>query len=193
MRVGEVLDYRVRVTGPAALGMNQAPEIRRHPQLTLGLRIELEPIEPATEPPSRVFRYRLRPTRPGQFVIPPVTIAAFDPGLRRYITKVSSSVNVRVVDVHRFNPSNLKYPPPSLPDSAWSRRLLLGSVGGGVLIVGGAVGLFLRRWRQRRASRLATQRLLSRLLQEIENSLPAAETARRLTEGVAEYLCSQSR
>ncbi|AGA29657.1 BatD family protein [Singulisphaera acidiphila] len=188
VRVGEVLDFRIRVTGTAAIGMPQAPEIRRHPQLSPGLRIEPEPVEAVAEPPSRVFRYRLRPTRSGQFVIPPVAIAAFDPTLRRYITKASPSVAVRVVDVGRFDPSRLDYRSVPLPVSPWQRALVVGVIGGLLLVASVGTWLGLRRLNRLRRSRLAAQHLMSRLLRDLDTSLTAAETARRLTEGLGEYL-----
>ena len=79
VRVGQELEYRITVTGPAAWGMTGRPELKRFDRLPIGLRIEPRPVESTNEPPSRTFVYRLRPTRPGDAVLPPVSIAAFDP------------------------------------------------------------------------------------------------------------------
>ncbi|WP_254053357.1 BatD family protein [Singulisphaera sp. GP187] len=194
--IGQVLDFRIRVTGPAALGMTQPPAIGRHPELSPGLRIEPEPVEAVAEPPSRVFRYRLRPTRAGQLVIPPVAITAFDPTLRRYMTKVSPSVAVRVVDVRRFDPSTLKYVPMPLSDTTWPRNFVAATVGGLVLITSVGTWLGLRRSNRLRRSRHAAFRHLAQLLRDLDGSLTASETGRRLTEGLGEYLfvaCSRPR
>lgn len=188
VRIGQVLDFRIRVTGPAALGMAQPPEIRRLPQLAPGLRIEPEPVEFVAEPPSRLFRYRLRPTRAGQLVIPPVAISAFEPTLRRYFTKVSPSVAVRVVDVPRFDPSSLDYKPLPRPVSRWPKLLRAVALGVLLLIIGLGTALGLRRFNRLRRSRLAAHRRLTRLLEELGTTLTASETARRLTEGLGEYL-----
>ncbi len=103
VRVGQELDYRITVTGPAAWGMIGRPELKRFDRLPAGLRIEPKPIEGLNEPPSRTFVYRLRPTRPRDEVLPPVAIAAFDPATQRYITHVTPSVPIRVVAVPAFD------------------------------------------------------------------------------------------
>ena len=79
VRVGQELDFRIKVTGPAAWGMTDRPELERFDRLPLGLRIEPKPDETTGEPPARTFVYRLRPTEAGEAVLPPVAIAAFDP------------------------------------------------------------------------------------------------------------------
>ena len=79
VRVGQELDYRITVAGPAAWGMTGRPELKRFDRPDVGLRIEPRPVESIHEPPSRTFAYTLRPTRPGDAVLPPVAIAAFDP------------------------------------------------------------------------------------------------------------------
>jgi hypothetical protein len=189
VRVGQVLDYHLRVTGPAALGMTQSPQIDRDHHLSPGLRIEPEPAEAVAEPPSRVFRFRLRPTRAGNLVIPPVAIAAFDPKLRRYMTKASPSVAVQVVDVPRFDASRLEYVPRSLGEGPpWPR--ILAAVGVGTLSIALCAGacLRVRRSSRRRRSRLVAGRLLTRVLGDVDGSLTSAEAGRRLTEGLAEYL-----
>ena len=71
-------------------------------------------------PPSRRFRYRIRPTRPGAASLPPVAVAAFDPQTARYVTRVTSSIPIRVVDVPKFDPSTLGYAPASGAGCAWA-------------------------------------------------------------------------
>ena len=51
--------------------------------------------------------YRLRPTRAGEAVLPPVAIAAFDPALTRYVTHVTAGVPIRVVAVPAFDPATI--------------------------------------------------------------------------------------
>src|SRR5262249_47460240 len=88
VQVGRNVTFRIKVTGSAAWGMTGRPELARFDQLPLGLRIQPEPDETTVEPPTRTFVYRLRPTRAGEAVLPPVAIAAFDPAVKRYVTRV---------------------------------------------------------------------------------------------------------
>ena len=43
MRVGQELDFRIKVTGPAAWGMTDRPELARFERPELGLRITAGP------------------------------------------------------------------------------------------------------------------------------------------------------
>ena len=107
VRVGQELTYRITVDGPAAWGMTGRPDLKRFDRLPIGLRIEAGPVELTNEPPSRTFAYTLRPTRPGDAVLPPVAIAAFDPSSRHYLTRVTPSVPIRVVAVPTFDPATI--------------------------------------------------------------------------------------
>ena len=113
VRVGQELDFRIKVTGPAAWGMTDRPDLGRYGRLGLGLRIEPKPDETIDEPPARTFVYRLRPTQAGEAVLPPVAIAAFDPSLSHYVTHVTAGVPIRVVAVPSFDPTTINYEPPS--------------------------------------------------------------------------------
>ena len=107
VRVGQELDFRIRVTGPAAWGISGRPELVRYEPPELGLRITAGHDQQSDEPPVRTFVYRLRPTRAGELVLPPVSIASFDPALARYVTHVTASVPVRVVAVPSFDPATI--------------------------------------------------------------------------------------
>ena len=122
VRIGQELDFRIKITGEAAWGMTDRPDLRRFERLGLGLRIEPKPDETIDEPPVRTFVYRLRPARAGEAVLPPVAIAAFDPSLSRYVTHVTAGVPIRVVAVASFDPSTINDEPPS---TAMSRPALI--------------------------------------------------------------------
>jgi hypothetical protein len=107
VRVGQELDFRIKVSGPAAWGMTGRPDLARYGRLGLGLRMEPEPDEMTEEPPARTFVYRLRPTRAGPAVLPPVAIAAFDPALSRYATRTTAGVPIQVVAVPAFDPASI--------------------------------------------------------------------------------------
>jgi hypothetical protein len=107
VRVGQEIDFRVKVSGPAAWGMTGRPELTRYERFSLGLRIKPGPIETNDEPPERTFVYRLRPSRAGEDVLPPVAIATFDPSLSRYVTQVTPGVPIRVAAVAAFDPATI--------------------------------------------------------------------------------------
>jgi hypothetical protein len=156
VRVGQELDYRITVTGPAAWGMAGRPELKRFDRLPAGLRIDPRPIEARSEPPSRTFVYRLRPTKPGEAVLPPLAIAAFDPSARRYITHVTPSVPIRVVAVPAFDSRTI----PDLdsiggPDARRAAALKWGALlGSTTLLVGAALAVAWVRRRARIAGRI---------------------------------------
>src|SRR5205823_405979 len=100
-------------------------DLDRFSQVPLGLEVEPMPSVAVDSPPSRRFRYRIRPTRAGTASLPPVAIAAFDPRAARYVTKVTSSLPIRVVAVPKFDPATLAYRPPPVPATP-SRSLVPG-------------------------------------------------------------------
>jgi hypothetical protein len=109
VRVGAELMYRINVSGPAAWGMTTRPDLSRFGRISVSPRIDALPDQTVNEPPSRTFMYRIRPTRAGDVVLPPVSIAAFDPELARYITKTTQGIPIKVVAVTAFNPRTLEY------------------------------------------------------------------------------------
>jgi hypothetical protein len=112
VRVGQELDFRIKVTGPAAWGMTDRPDLGRFMRLPLGLRIEPRNDEPTDEPAARTFVYRLRPTQAGEAVLPPVAIAAYDPAVAHYVTRVTTGVPIRVVAAPTFDATTLHVDPP---------------------------------------------------------------------------------
>jgi hypothetical protein len=163
VRVGQELDYRIRVSGPAAWGMNGRPVLSRFQRLGLGLRIESRPDELTEEPPERTIVYRLRPTKAGDAVLPPVAIAAYEPSLSQYVTRVTSSVPIRVVAVPAFDPASIDGDRPKSKSarSAWAALLLWGLVLAGT---SAALVWVRRRTRRRRAlGPVAARRYAARL------------------------------
>jgi hypothetical protein len=123
LRIGQELDFRIKVTGPAAWGMSGRPELARFERPELGLLITAGPDQTSDEPPVRTFVYRLRATRAGEIILPPVSIASFDPALTRYVTHVTASVPIRVVAVPSFDPTAI--PEDSLSRAAgWPSRII---------------------------------------------------------------------
>jgi hypothetical protein len=148
VRVGQELDFRIKVAGPAAWGMTDRPNLGRFGRLELGLRIEPKPDETTDEPPARTFVYRLRPTRAGDAILPPVGIAAFDPSLSRYVTHVTAGVPIRVVAVPSFDPTTIHYDPRS---TALSQPVLISVSVTSLAALSFAVYFMLRHVRRRLA------------------------------------------
>lgn len=113
VRVNQELELRITVSGPAAWGMTDRPDLARLGRLELGLRVDAQPEEMTNEPPSRSFVYRLRPTHAGEGVLPPVAVAAFDPSVSRYVTHVTAGLPIRVAAVPAFDAGTLKIDQPS--------------------------------------------------------------------------------
>src|SRR5262249_49479095 len=130
-----------------------------------------------------------RPTRPGAASLPPVAVAAFDPQTEQYVTKVTPSIALRVVDVPAFNAATVEYqPPPSgekrrwLPPSAVWATAAVGVTLSLVAVLTQAALVIHKRfqinpawWLRRHASSL-------RCWPE------PARTARQITDTLADYL-----
>jgi BatD DUF11 like domain len=178
VRVGQEFDFRITVSGPAAWGMTSPPELKRFDHVPLGLRIRSRPTETKDEPPERTFIYRLRPSRPGDAVLPPISIASFDPALSRYMTQATPSVPIRVVAVSAFDPSTIDDGSKALgagrfadgPWIAWSLSTLA--------LVGAYASLRVvrkRLERRRLAGAAAARRYAAGLARSLgSNGLPAA-------------------
>ena len=163
VRVGQELEFRITVNGPAAWGMVERPELKRLDRLPIGLHIEPRPDESSHEPPSRTFVYRLRPTRPGEVVLPPVAIAAFDPELSHYVTQVTAGVPLRVVAVAAFDPATIDYAQAGTATDGHELSIAVGASAALLLV---AAYLLLRRVRRRhpvlRSGRHRARRFASR-------------------------------
>ncbi len=156
VRVGQEFEYRLTISGPAAWGTAGRPELRRFDRLPLGLRIQPGRTDAMREPPSRTYVYRMRPTRSGEAVLPPVAVAAFDPSSQHYVTRMTPGVPVKVVAVPSFDSSaipDLNPRPETAGVRSARRRWILGA-GAAILLVGSAGALFWARRRARRAGRL---------------------------------------
>ncbi len=130
VRVGQELEFRIKITGPAAWGMHGRPDLVRFGGPELGLRIDEKPDELNNEPPERSKVYRIRPTKAGEVVLPPVVIAVFDPAVSRFVSLSTPEVPIRVVAVPSLDPATV-----DLGDFAAPIRLtrLLGVGGWGIV------------------------------------------------------------
>jgi hypothetical protein len=203
VRVGQELEFRVKVTGPAAWGMTDRPILKRFEGLAIRPRIEPKPDVIINEPPSRTFVYRLRPEKAGEAVLPPVAIAWYDPAQSRYITRVTASVPVRVVAVASFNPATIDEW-ASIPSSGrfpWTAWIVRGFSAVSLLAAFGLLALVRRRRRRvRLQGPAAARQYASGLAQSLEldkTASPATsdrseqlfrDAARLVSEELIEYL-----
>lgn len=176
IRLGQEVEYYLRLDGPAALGSIERPTPRFR-----GVRVSPEPDQLVTSPPSRLWVWRLRPTRAGELVVPPVPVAHFDPEAKVYLTKLAPSVRVRVMDVPRLDPSAIDYADPAETPEMW-RPMFAGGLGLSIALI----GLIVARRRFRRPS---PRRLARRLLAKLGGSQRDVDsTARQINLMVAEFL-----
>ena len=152
VRVGQPVEFRITLTGPAAAGSGQAPDLGAWAKLPAAFEVRGATTQvDNADPPTRTFWYRLRPTRPGRAVLPPVAVAAFDPVARRYATRTTASLVVDVADTPRFDPATIDYPFPR------PRRPVVVPVMAGMILAGGALAVgwlvVRRRLRRRRDGR----------------------------------------
>ena len=188
LRSGQTLEYRIKLTGPAAWGSVRAPDLSEWSSLTSGFRVESLPdVLEGVDPPIRTFRYALRPSRAGQVVLPPVAVAAFDPRTGRYATRVTSGLTIRVEEPPRFDPARLDYGSNGL--GAGERRLGFLFVGLGLGIATLAtVGLYLFSKRAREAGHADPRRLALVLSRGLGDNRDESEAARAITEALTTFL-----
>jgi hypothetical protein len=109
IHAGQDFEYRIRLFGPAARGSTLPPDLTGFDRLSIAAETQPLPVEVVADPPSRVFRYRVRPTRAGETVLPPIAISYFEPKGGHYLTKTTPGVPVLVVDVATFDPNSFAY------------------------------------------------------------------------------------
>jgi hypothetical protein len=131
----------------------------------------------------------MRPTRPGAASLPPVAVAAFDPQTEQYVTRVTSSVPIRVVDVPRLDPATVAYRlPVATGTSPWResavvrRGTAIGLAVFGLLLCVFLTRAALRRWR------IDPGWWLVRRARRITQHEERAQTAREISDTLAEYL-----
>ena len=107
VRVGQELDFRIKVTGPAAWGMSGRPELVRYERAELGLRITAGHDQRVT---SRQFERSFIASVQRERAIWSYRRSRSHHSTRRfarYVTHVTASVPVRVVAVPSFDPATI--------------------------------------------------------------------------------------
>lgn len=183
VRVGQSLVYEIRLTGPGAWGSSRPPTLSGGVFESLRIRVEPLPEDTATDPPSRTFRYRLRPAVAGEASLPPVAVSTFQPKSERFLTWLAPAVPIRVAAVSAFDPSRLDYGEPAKGSPKTPRRWALAWA---VALIVPLALLLARRALVRR--RDDPRRLARRLALGFPADSGAEPLARRITEDLAEYL-----
>jgi hypothetical protein len=186
VRVGQEFEFRVKVSGPAAWGIADRPELTRYDRLALGLRVRPGPILTSDEPPERAFIYRLRPSRAGEAILPPLSIASYDPAVSRYVTQVTPGVPVRVVAVSDFDPAAIAGEESVLNTGLSAGRRWTAWALSVVALAAACVSLLVvrRRLRRRRPTGgAAARRYSARLARRLRS--PDVETRASLPDSIA--------
>ena len=192
VRLGQLVDYQIKLTGPAAWGTRRAPAF---PPVA-GIEIRQVKLDrAATVPPMVTFRYQLRATGAGRIVLKPVAIAALNPGAGRYATRYCASQTLTVEPPPSFDPTQVDFGPlrPATMSKA-NQRIALGF---GVILAG-LLGLIrwywrtIRRWFRNRGDNrpIRWHREAARLARAVRDQreihLIAAEIAARFTRLLAQ-------
>lgn len=146
MRLGESFELRIRLDGPGSISSVEPSASAVLGRDGASFRVESLPAEVAVNPPSRTFRYRVRPDRAGLTTIPPFRVSTFDPASSTYQTFLGNAVRMRVVDVPAFDERDLTTPPITGPGRG---RTIAGVLAGIALALAGVVVAFAR-WKLRR-------------------------------------------
>jgi hypothetical protein len=186
LRLGQSLEYRIKLSGPAAWSSDRAPDLSGWASLGVGFRVEgLPDVLEDVNPPIRTFRYRLRPKGAGRVVLPPVAIAAFDPKSGRFATRTTSSVPVQIDKPPTLDPDSLDYRPIGTTGDA---RLGLIAVGFFSTVAGLAtLGLWIYTRKNRRQKPADPVRLARELGRSLDASVEV-EPSRRVMEALTTYL-----
>lgn len=166
VRVGERIVYKIKATGPGALGMIDRPSLARFKGLAIPVEIRPGRDQTSFEPPSRTFVYEIRPLSAGEVTLPPVSAAAFDPAVKRYMTRATHGLPIRAIAVPFLDSSVIA---PAESEEPPRRNGWWYAVGASAMVVLVAfVLVFWRRWRPRqvrsvRAARRHAARVARRL------------------------------
>jgi hypothetical protein len=182
LRAGQSLEFRIKLSGPAAWGSERPPDLSSWASLGGGMRVQSLPEQfEEGEPAVRTFRYRIRPTLAGRVVLPPVAVASFDPKSGRFVTRTTSSLPILVEKPPTLNPNSLDYPPILKPETRWEKYWVGPGLASAVLAL---VWLVRRKRTVRPAdpSKLAWE--LARKLDDPRD----VEPARRVVETLTVYL-----
>ena len=190
IRLGDSFEYQVELTGPGARGSVEPLDLSRLVERVGAGGVHTLPEQQGDDPPSRTFRTRVRPERAGELVVPPLTVAWFDPDSEHYQVAVSEALRVRVEAVEAFDPAQLTAKPsldaPSGPGMSRNQKAVWTVTASGLVLV--LVLVARRLWGRRSRLKSWTHgKLKKQGIPELIQNLEAAQ-ASEVPERVAESL-----
>lgn len=175
--LGGSVEYRLTLGGPGALGSTRRPSIR-WPEGLDAKPIAATPA--AADPPSRLFAWTIRPARPVALVVPPAVVSVLEPATGLYVTYVSMSVRLDVIDVPPRDLGDAAEAPMAEPGTPWGWM----AAAGATTVLGlAAAGVVASRRRRPDPSRLAR-----RLSRSLPRSSGPAEGASLVADALSAYL-----
>jgi hypothetical protein len=185
VRVGQPFELRLRLDGPGSIASTGPIDLKRLAATAIRPEVERLADDVTLDPPSRVRRFRLRPTVAGNVNVPPFVISWFDPRSARFQTTSTAPVPVRVADVPRLDPSRIVYGEPARPGGrGWIPGLAIAALAAvvvGVLVV----------WLRRPARPVDPRRLAARLASRFEpgsTDNDPSGAACRIMDALVEFL-----
>ena len=189
LQAGQALEYRIKMTGTAAWGSEQSPDLSSWAAKIPGLRVEpLASRLAPTDPPTRTFLYRLRPLKGGQLVLPPVAVAAFDPSSQTFRTRVTPRLIVEVAAPPTFNPAVIDEGVHEQPSSSWQSWRITKITSLGLMVALPSISAWLIWHRADMRKRRDPRRLAAKLAASLDHGWSDHEAAKRITEGFATFL-----
>lgn len=94
MRLGDTFELRVELAGPGSWGSIIAPKVSIPDARVRELGMEFE-----EKSATRIFRFAIRPSQPGELKVPAIRVSSFDPSSGRYLTVASRAHSVRVAAI----------------------------------------------------------------------------------------------
>lgn len=180
--VGDRFVYRVRLSGPGAIGTTGAVDAGALSQE--GVSVVGGPeVERSAEPAEARFEWTLRALQAGSVRIPASTIASFDPDSRRFLTRVIPGAGIEVRDAAGVDVGEVLAGSSSRGPAPGRRGWWVAGVA--VVLSVGLVGV----WMRRRWARVARPwRIAAEQARGLERLSEGEEVARRILKGLAVYL-----
>ncbi|WP_435005394.1 hypothetical protein P12x_003278 [Tundrisphaera lichenicola] len=185
--LGQSLEYRVSITGPAAWGSDRTPDLTGWKSTLPDLRVDpLSGQVEGTEPATRTFRYRIRPQKAGRWVLPALRLSAFDPETRRYATRVASGASIEVEPPPAFDPNRVDFG-VDLVEEEKRRGWRFVGMGLGIATVALAAQFWRLRKQARSKGRPDPRGIARGLARELSDGREGPEPARRVVEALAAF------
>jgi len=181
IRLGETFELRLRLDGPGSVGSAEPIAAAVLGRDGARWRSELLLSDVVAEPPSRTFRYRVRPDRAGTVTIPPFRVSTFDPASSTYQTTATRAVRIRVVDVPSFNAESVAIP-------TVARRGRGGLIAAIVALAGSGLGIAFVRWRIRQRGKIDPAKVASRLIAGLPETDDRTTIGAAVNVALAEFL-----